>query len=460
MGSVASSLSSTTPSTATFNGTSEYAGDLQQAINQAVAIASIPVTQLEDNVTTLQSQSTELGTLQSDFTAIQTAISDLSSSGANSLAATVADTSIASADVDTSAAVTAGTYSLDVISAGSPTTTLSNDGLPTVTDPTSTSISTSSSYTLTVGSNNYTITPTSDTLNALAQAINSSGAGVSATLVNIGSPSSPDYRLSIQSTTLGDTAIQLNDGTQNLLETLSDGTPAQYQVDGQPSTPISSDTDTITLAPGVTVNLLAAGQTTVTVAPDSTASANALSAFATAYNQALSDLNENHGTAGGALTGSSVVYQLQQSLQQLMNYTGGSGNVQNLAAIGLTFNSSGQLEFNQGTFDSIEASDPTDVANFLGSSTGGGFLTTATNIMTGLEDPNTGIFESVSTNIQNQITSDNNQITADENSITTMQNTMTQQMDQADSAIASLESQLSYYTTLFTDEQNISTNGG
>ena len=48
--------SSTYPSRpATFNGTSQYAGDLQQAITQAVTIASIPMTELENNVTTLQS---------------------------------------------------------------------------------------------------------------------------------------------------------------------------------------------------------------------------------------------------------------------------------------------------------------------------------------------------------------------------------------------------------------------
>ena len=96
-------------------------------------------------------------------------------------------------------------------------------------------------------------------MNALAQAINSSGAGVSATVLNLGSPSAPDYHLSLQSTALGNIAIQLNDGTQDLLTTLSTGTPAQYQVNGQPSTPISSDSSTVTLAPGSAVNLAGDG---------------------------------------------------------------------------------------------------------------------------------------------------------------------------------------------------------
>ena len=136
------------------------------------------------------------------------------------------------------------------------------------------------------------MTPSSNTLDALAQAINQSGAAVNATIVNIGGPSSPDYRLSLQSTALGNVAIQLNDGTQPLLSTIATGAAAEYQIDGQPTTPISSDTSNVTIAPGVTVDLLQTGDTTVTVAPDSIAAANALSSFATAYNAAVTELEQ------------------------------------------------------------------------------------------------------------------------------------------------------------------------
>lgn len=449
--------------TATFNGTSQYAGDLQQAINQAVAIASIPLTQLENNVSTLQSQGSELTTLQTDFTSVQTAIQQLASStGSGSLAASVSDNTVASVSVDTTAAATAGTYTLKVISAGSETTTLSNSSLPAVSDPTQSSISSSSSFTLTVGSSTYTITPASNTLSALVTSINSANAGVSATLVNTGSPSSPNYQLSLQSNTLGDETIQLNDGTQNLLSVLSDGAPAQYQIDGQPSTPISSSSPTVTLAPGVTADLLQAGQTTVTVAPDASASSSALSALVTAYNSALSELNTNHGTAGGALTGQSVLLQLQQQLQSLTEYSSGSGDVQSLADLGVTFNSSGQLTFDQTTFDNAETNDPDSVSSFLGSATGGGFLENATNVLSGLLNTNNGVFTETQSSYTNQINADNSEITATQARITTMQNNLTAQMSAADSMIASLESQDTYYTTLFSDENtdsNANSNG-
>lgn len=445
---------------ATFNGTSQYASDLQAEINQAVAVASIPLTELQDNVTTLQGQASEISTLQNDFTAIQTAIQSLgTSSGNGALTATASDSSVASVSVDSAATIAAGTYTLNVINAGSATSAISTAGT-TVTDPTSSSISSSGSFTLTVGSSTYTISPQANTLDSLAEAINAAGAGVTATVVDVGSSSSPDYRVAIESSSLGDESIQLNDGTQNLLSVLSAGAAAQYQVDGQPpDSSITSDSSTVTIAPGVTAQITGTGETNITVAANASAASNALSAFVTAYNQALTDLNNNHGTAGGALTGQSIVTELSESLQSLITYTGGSGSVQSLADLGLTFSSSGQLSFNSATFQSVASTDPTDVENFLGSTTTGGFLEDATNLLNGLEDPNTGIFTTSANAVDNQITSDNQQITETQSRITTMQNNLTAQMTQADTLIASLESQDTYYQELFTDTQDAIQNG-
>jgi flagellar hook-associated protein 2 len=449
MGTTPSALSS---AVSTFNGTSQYAGDLQQTINQAVAIASIPLTQLQDNVTTLQSQGSELSTLQNDFGALQSSIQSLgSASGTQALTGSVSDSTVASVSVDSSSAVAAGTYTLDVINAGTPTSTISSAGL-VVTDPSQTSISSASTFSLSIDGSTYQITPSANTLDALAEAINSAGLGVTATVVNVGSPSSPDYRLSVQGTSLADQNIQLNDGEQNLLTVLMAGAPTKYEIDGQSI--VSSSRSQITIAPGVTANLLAAGQTTISVAADPSTSANALTSFVSAYNAVVAELNNNHGTAGGALTGQNIVTGLEQSLQSLISFTGGSGSVQNLTDLGLTFNQSGQLSFDQATFENAVNSDPQDVANFLGSSTTGGFLQAATNTLDGLLDANTGLFAETNTSIQNQITSDNQEITDTENRITTMQNDLTAQMSQADTMIASLESQVSYYTDLFQDTQN------
>ncbi len=460
MGTTPSALNLTSASTATFNGSSQYAGDLQQAINHAVAIASIPLTELENNVTTLESRSSEVNTLQSDFTNIQTALQQLASAGGSgSLTGTVGDATIASVNVDQSANPTAGAYDLNVISPGSAASAISNDGLPTVSDPNQNSISTSGSYTLTVGTSTYTVSPSENTLSSLAEAINSGNYGVTATIINIGPPSAPDYRLSLQSTSLGDENIQLNDGSQDLLSVLTTGSPAQYQIDGQPSTPISSDNSTVTIAPGVTVGLLQAGETTVTVAPNSSAASDALSAFVSAYNSTLAELSSNRGLADGPLSGQNVVLQLQQTLSDLTQYSGGSGSVQSFADLGLTFNSQGQLSFNQATFESVTATNSKDVTSFLGSTTGGGFLGNATNLLNSLTDISTGTFTQAQSSYRQQLLSDSSQITDTEARITTLQNNLTQQMTQADTLIASLESQVTYFTTLFNDTQTTLTKG-
>ncbi len=469
MGTTSSLPSSLTQGTSSFNGTSQYAASLQNAISHAVLVASIPLTELQDNVTTLQGKTSELSTLKAISPPFRPRFRVYRPRAAAELfPPPIADNTVASVSLDTTAAVTAGSYDLNVISAGSQTTTLSNAGLPTVADPGSSSISTSDSYTLSVGSSNYTITPGANTLNDLAQAINQSGAAVNATIVNIGGPSSPDYRLSLESTALGNVGIQLNDGSANLLSTLSTGAPAQYQVDGQPAppaAPISSNTSTVTIAPGVSVNLLQAGDTTVTVAPDSTAAATALSSLASAYNAAVTELANNHGTAGGSLTGQSIVFQLGQSLRDILNYTGGSGSVQNLTSLGLTFNSNGDLQFNQAQFQALSASDPGDVSAFLGtapsgSSPGSGFLASATNTLNGLTDPLNGIFAQTTTALNQQINTDSQEITDTQNRITTMQNTLTAQMSAADTQIALLESQVTYYNQLFTASQNVFQQGG
>ncbi|MGD1090849.1 MAG: flagellar filament capping protein FliD [Bryobacteraceae bacterium] len=451
----------TTPA-ATFNGNSQYAGDLQQAITNAVTVASIPMDNLQTNVTTLQSQSSELSALQSSFSSLQSAIQSISSAttGAGGLTASASNTAVASVSIDSTSDATAGTYTLNVKGLGAPTTTLSEVG-STVSDPSSTSISSASSFTLTVGSSTFTIAPTANTLDALAQAINSANAGVNATIVNLGSSSAPDYRLSLQSTTLGDETIQLNDGSQNLLTTLTPGSDAQYQVDGQPSTPISSNSDTVTIAPGVSVSLLGTGQTTVTVASDPSAAANALSSFVAAYNAASQTLGQNHGTSGGPLTGQSIIFELEQALRNISGYAGGSGVATSMADLGLTFNdSSGALSFDASQFESVAASNPNDVANFLGSISGDtGFLGSTNDLLTGLDDTTNGTIQASINTLNTQITSDQTQITTDQANITTMQNSLTAQMVQADTLISSLESQVTYFTDLFTATQDAIANG-
>ena len=168
--------------------------------------------QEQDELTDLQNQSTALSGLDSDFSALQTAFQSLQSAlGTGSYGATSSDPT--SVGVSASTGALDSVYSIAVSSVGSYSTSVSDASLPAVSDPSSTSISTSTDYTLTVDGNTFDIKPADGSLTSLAEAINDSSAGVQASLVNTGSSDSPQYRLILTSTSLGPDSIQLNDGS-------------------------------------------------------------------------------------------------------------------------------------------------------------------------------------------------------------------------------------------------------
>ncbi len=276
-------------------------------------------------------------------------------------------------------------------------------------------------------------------------------------VVNIGSSSSPDYRLFVQGTQFGDQPIQLtaNDGTESgesLFTPENIGADTTYQVNGEPSTPISTSSSTVTLAAGVTATLEGAGTTTIDISRSTSALTTALSNLATAYNTAVTELNNNHGQSGGALTGDSVVDSLSQTLQDMMNYSSGSpgsSGFTSLTGLGFSFSTAGVLSFDPTTVDSASDSQLSQIFSFLGSATGSGFLETATNAMTSVLDPSTGYLTSDVTQVGSNITTENTKIANEETSLSTLQTTLTNQMSAADASISSMEQQLMYMQNLF-----------
>jgi flagellar hook-associated protein 2 len=435
---------------ASFTGSSSFSAQLQQVITNAVAAATAPITQLQNQQTTLTNQQSELETLMSKFQSLQSALDSLNAAtGSGAYSATSGNSSIATASVGSG--VMAGTYTVTVGSLGSQTNTMSMNGLTTVTDPASGNIDASSTYTLTVNGQAYSISDPSGTLNGLANAINASGANVSATVVNVGSSSAPDYRLAIQSNEYAPDSIQLTDSSNTqLLATLNTGSYVTYQVNGQPSTPINATTRTVAISPGLSVTFTGTGTTSITVAQNTSALAAALNSFVNAYNSTAQELIKNRGQNGGALSGNSIVYELQNALQNIVAYIAPSGNVNALASIGLSFDENGNLQFDQTTFDQAA---PNDVLSFFGSESGGGFLQNAENVMTSITDPTTGLLPQATQSITSEISDIANRIANDQAQVNQLQQTLTQQMDAADAAISALEQQLTEITDLFSAEQ-------
>ncbi len=463
--------STSTPSVAsllappTFAGVSKFATSLQQVLTRAVGIASLPLDIDQANLTSLNTTQSDLQGLDTAFTALQQSVSSLqSTSTSNLLTASLSDSATVSASVGTGA--TAGTYTISVGNLGAYSRALSIAGSTPVTNPATQGISSSATFNLTVGTNPpITIRPASSHLQDLASAINSQSSGeVQATLVNVGSTASPDYRLSLQAASLGAAAIDLTEsGGKDLTPTATTGSPASYQIDG--SAAISSNSRTVTLSPGLTVNLLAqsasGASTTVTVADNPSSLASAFSAFAGSYNAAVDALAQYHGQGGGALEGSNIVQTLTNALSQLGNYSNGSP-ASALANFGVTLGETGQLSVDTTAFANAANANFSTLLSTLGSATGGGFLGTAATLRTGIEDPPAGTLKEEETSVAGQITAAQTTVTNETATVNLLQTNLTQQIAQADTAIAELESQVSYVTGLFaqyTGATNTQSNG-
>jgi flagellar hook-associated protein 2 len=440
-----------------FNGTSRFSADFQNVINQSVALASLPIQQLQNETSALQGQSSEIASLSGLFSSVQSSIQQLESAvTSGTLVASSSDNTIAQPTVG--AGAQPGTYTLNVSSLGAFTNTISQAGSTPVTDPSTQSISTSSSFSLTINGNSTTITPADNTLDGLVSAINStSGLNVQASIVNLGSSSSPDYRLTLQGTQLNADDIQLNDGSNDLLTQISPGSPATYQVDGVDNT-ISSSSRNITLAPGVTVNLVGQNtsdsSTTITVAPNTNSIQSSLSSFVSSFNSVVDELDRNVGQSGGALQGNSLVYQLTNSLQNLGNYAGGSGNISSLASLGLSFDKTGHISLDSTAFNSATSNQIQNLKAFLGDTSTGGFLQFAQNQLASVLDTTTGLLPNATSSIQAQIKTDNGLITTDENRVTTLQTNLQAQLSASDALVASLEQNYSLVSGLFQAQQN------
>lgn len=427
-----------------FSGVSRYSSDLRSIIQRAVAIQSLHLTQMSSEKVKLGDQSSALAALQSKFDSLTNSLAALkTAAGLDSFSASTSTQGVLQVNLSEGAAE--GAFMVRVTCLGAQTITMSKNGLATVSDPGSGNISAGTEFTLTVDGASVTIRPAAQNLNALAEAINGADAGVRATVVNVGAPSSPDYRLSITSDAYADVAITLSDGETALLETLTSGANATYSVNG---VTVSSDSRKVVLSPGVSMTLQgesAAGvDTTVTVARTTASVKNALSALATAYNAAMAALDGHRGEAGGALAGDMLIRTLSEALRSAVNYEAASGGIPNLTALGFTFTDTGELKFNASTFDAAVQGRTDELIGFLE-----GFRLSAQSVIEAVAGPGSGAISTAADLVTEMIAEQDKLIQAEQERVDLFEENLMARMSQADALIATLEQQVEYYTNLF-----------
>lgn len=428
-----------------FSGNSRFSQDFQSIISRATAIASLPITQLTSDKTHLSDQATALTGLDGKFDALEMALADLEEAiGGSSFEATVSDPTKLSVTLADGAVE--GTYTVAVVSPGAYASSLTGSSWPS---------SGTHTYQLTMdaGVNKYNIVTSNTSAAGVAEAINAQyGDRVHAAVVNVGPAANPDYRISLQAVQLGTGMPDLLlDGGSGIQSEQTVGLKASYIVDNT-GPAVESTSRSVTISPGITVNLLAAtGDTpaTFTVTQSTTALSDALSAFATAYNAAVDEVDKQHGTAGGVLSGQPVISQLSQALSRIATYSDPSSPLSGLASLGLSLDKLGHFSFNPFNLMATVFTSASAVTAFLGSAAGGGFLKSAGDGLAGISGSVTGLLPTTEAAVQLQITSLANQISTQQTRVDQMTTQMQEQMAAADALIASLEQQYNYLYGIF-----------
>jgi flagellar hook-associated protein 2 len=212
-----------------------------------------------------------------------------------------------------------------------------------------------------------------NSLQGIADAINASGAKVTASIINDGA----NYRLVVNGT---DTTNHVFDFTglggpaPTLLgapdPTYQAAAAAQLVVDG---VNISGTSNTITGAiQGVTLNLLTEASTNVSIATDSDAITKKISDFVAAFNNVNSLLNAqmtyDASKSSGILFGDSALRSIQMQLKSLLTQTvsGATGSYSTLAQLGVTSDSkTGALSVDATKLSDALAKDYANVVDYF-----------------------------------------------------------------------------------------------
>jgi flagellar hook-associated protein 2 len=376
--------------------------DVSSLVSQILSESSGQLTEWQGEQTTLQSQASDLAVINSALTNLATAVTALADpSGAlTAQSATSSDTSVLGATADTTAV--AGTHTIAVSNLATAGAVYTNEfagGATTSILPTG---ATSGEIDLQIGGSTGTTQPititagSNDTLTTLASYINSQNLGVNASVVTDANGS----RLALVSQNTGSAgalAITANN-TSLVFNPPTGGANAQLTIDG---VPYASASNTVTGAiPGVTLNLAntsSGNPVQLTVGPDADQATSAINNFVSAYNQVISDINQevtyNAATnSQGPLGSDPSVAQLQSTLltDAAFSVTGNGGDV-NLAALGINTNNDGTLTVDSSQLSSALASNPAAVQNFFQNTASTGFANSFNTDLTNLTDPTEGV---------------------------------------------------------------------
>ncbi|MCC6538361.1 MAG: flagellar filament capping protein FliD [Bryobacterales bacterium] len=422
-----------------FTGVSSFSEDFTAILQRASQIATLPVKQLQNEQTRLIAKKQSLTALNANLQGLTSAVEKLGEVGrTRSLSVTSSNTTRVS--VVNNGVATATSYAIteitSVAKAASETTV---SGFATAD---STAVDTDNDLELAFGGQTFALTLTNETnnLEGLRDAINESGAGVTATILNTGS----EYYLSVTASATGENALELRrtagDSGSNLLTATNQGANASFKFNGVSVE--RADNVVADLVPGLTFTILDETEDDETVNITAVSSrggmATALNDFVDAYNATVDKLNTQIGENAGLLSGDYLVGQVSRTLRQVTGFQGG-GTVKSLAELGIELDRTGKMSFNSTKFYSLGSSTIEGAFTFMGSETSGfGGLS---RTLDQLSNPISGLIRLQQNNYDAADLRFNSQIADLSTRIERSQLALTEKLQQADVLLARLSSQ-------------------
>jgi flagellar hook-associated protein 2 len=383
-------------------------------------------------------------------------------------ATTASSSSTGVLSVSNDGTAVAGEYKITNVTLASPQVITSN-----IDTSAYTSISSSIGTTGSISILGNTITPTTYTVAGIVEAINNANiSGISATMTNLGTTAAPDYQIRIVNTSDTSAAITSSGGDIFTGLTFASAAAVAGSVTINGNT-VTRSTNTITdLIPGLTINLVGTGNSTITVAQDSSALSSKISAFVSAFNnldKSLKDISSYDTTAkkGATLYGDAAIVSLRREIRSIITSTLGvnaATSYNRLNQVGVSFKSDGTLSLDSTALNTAISANFNKVAKLFSgtgvstdSSTLQGFAYQLNTVLTTA----TGIDGSI-TNRKSSLQSDVRQLQAraeqEQLRLADLQQMYQRQYTALDKTVASLNSMASYLTNQFDAMSNTQKN--
>ncbi|MBP1689913.1 MAG: putative Flagellar capping protein FliD [Deltaproteobacteria bacterium] len=300
------------------------------------------------------------------------------------------------------------------------------------------------------------------TLEGLAAAINVTDAGVTSSVVNVGTAGSPDYRLRVASKEPGvDQAVNIiTDDTTLGIGVSQTALDASFNVSGFPDPLTRANNSVSDVIPGVTFELTAkGGPVSVTVGNDADAVAAQVDTVVKAFNDIVTfvagESNVTQDTTStdrkvslGPLALDSTVRGVLDSLRRLVSSpVAGTGERYSvLAQIGITTARDGTLAFNQTAFRAELAANRADVAAlFGGSGTAPGVADRLSDYLTAVTQSG-GLIDVHNTAVGDEIGSLEERIAAGQRNLDSFESNLRAQFASLEVLVNGLKSQSGFLT--------------